>query len=191
MDYVSGHNGDARLLRHLYTSKHMTPFEMAGLTLEVQAPIFVFREWHRHHTQGYSEFSARYAEMPPMFYVPTLERMMSSAQDNINKQGSKDGFQIDSAQSWIEEIEDHYETTYELYKSMLDAGIAREVACIVLPVGMMSRMRATANLRNWMGFLKLRLAPDAQWEIRQCAIDVAEIIKVQFPRTFALFNEAP
>jgi len=60
--------GDEKLLRFLYENKHATPFEMAGLTIEVQAPIFVFREWHRHRTQSYNEMSARYAPLPDLNY---------------------------------------------------------------------------------------------------------------------------
>src|ERR1700689_3525097 len=68
--------GDEKLLRFLYENKHSTPFEMAGLTVEVQAPIFVFREWHRHRTQSYSEMSARYTPLPDTNYIPTVERLL-------------------------------------------------------------------------------------------------------------------
>lgn len=68
--------GDERLLKYLYDNKHATPFEMAGLVIEVQAPIFVFREWHRHRTQSYNEMSARYTPLPDMNYVPSIERLM-------------------------------------------------------------------------------------------------------------------
>jgi thymidylate synthase (FAD) len=67
--------GDEKLLRFLYENKHSTPFEMAGMTIEVQAPIFVFREWHRHRTQSYNEMSARYTPLPDVNYVPSLERL--------------------------------------------------------------------------------------------------------------------
>src|ERR1041385_5991189 len=60
--------GDEKLLRYLYEHKHATPFEMAGMIVEVQAPIFVFREWHRHRTQSYNELSARYTLLPDTNY---------------------------------------------------------------------------------------------------------------------------
>lgn len=68
--------GDEKLLRYLYENKHHTPFEMAGLIIEVQAPIFVFREWHRHRTQSYNEMRARYVPLPDVNYIPTIERLM-------------------------------------------------------------------------------------------------------------------
>jgi thymidylate synthase (FAD) len=61
--------GDEKLLSYLYSHKHATPFEMAGLIIEVQAPIFVFREWHRHRTQSYNEMSARYTPLPDINYM--------------------------------------------------------------------------------------------------------------------------
>jgi len=75
---------------------------------------------------------------------------------------------------------------YELY---LSKGIPKELARLVLPVGHYSRMRASANLRNWLAFLTLRMAPNAQWEIRQYANAVSELIAEEFPRTYALFVE--
>src|ERR1700693_5723146 len=80
-----GSPGDEKLLRYLYEHKHSTPFEMAGMTLEIKAPIFVFREWHRHRTQSYNEMSARYTPLPDCNYVPTVERLMINA-GKSNKQ---------------------------------------------------------------------------------------------------------
>ncbi len=184
----SGVYGDERLLARLYRDKHMSPFEMVGLVLEVQAPIFVFREWHRHRTQSYNELSARYTKLPDLFYTPSFERMLQSAQDNINKQGSTDGYPPEAAISWIREIQDHYETARELYTQMLDNGVAREVARVVIPVGQISRMRASANLRNWLQFLTLRMDPAAQWEIRQYANALGDIIADVFPQVWKLFS---
>src|SRR3954465_12760186 len=67
--------GDEKLLRFLWEHKHATPFEMAGMVIEVQHAFFVFREWHRHRTQSFNELSARYTALPDLFYVPSLERM--------------------------------------------------------------------------------------------------------------------
>lgn len=77
-----GAPGDEKLLAYLYNHKHMTPFEMAGVVIEVKAPIFVFREWHRHRTQSYNEMSARYIPLPDENYIPTIERVMMSGGTN-------------------------------------------------------------------------------------------------------------
>lgn len=182
--------GDEKLLRYLYTNAHHTPFEMAGLIIEVQAPIFVFREWHRHRTQSYNELSARYTALPDLFYVPSVERMMASAQSASNKQGSAGGLDPVTADGALGVIEASHRDARRVYEHLLSKGVAREVARVVIPVAQYSRMRASANLRNWLAFLTLRMAPNAQWEIRQYANAVGAIVAATFPRTWELFSEA-
>jgi len=191
MTYVSGHNGDAKLLGYLYGHKHFTPFEMAGCIFEVQAPIFVFREWHRHRTQSYNELSARYTELPDMFYIPSIARIMQSRQDAINKQASGgQAFTELEARHRQDEIARAYKASRMAYVDLMSMGVAREVARVVVPVGQISRMRASANLRNWLQFLELRMNPAAQWEIRQYANAVHDLLQFHFPRTLQLFDHA-
>lgn len=181
--------GDIRLLKRLWTHKHTSPFEMAGLIIEVQAPIMVFREWHRHRTQSYNEFSARYSVLPDLFYIPSIERLMNSYQSKQNKQASEEGISEKEAeyiQYWIKESCIGNRINYDL---LIDRGVAREIARLVIPVNQYSKMRASANLWNWTRFLRLRMHKDAQWEIRQYANQVAEILSQLFPRTMGLFGE--
>jgi thymidylate synthase (FAD) len=79
---VEAKHGDEKLLAFLWDNKHATPFEMAGAIIEVQAPIFVFREWHRHRTQSYNEMSARYTPLPDVNYIPTVERLLMNSKTN-------------------------------------------------------------------------------------------------------------
>lgn len=184
--------GDEKLLRFLYENKHHTPFEMAGATIEVQTPIFVFREWHRHRTQSYNEMSARYVAMPEVFYVPSVDRLLMGGQSATNKQGSGAPLSEDLAESVRNKISGTCEHAFNSYRTMIDAGVAKELARLVLPVNTYSRMRASANLRNWLGFLALRSTaknPAAQWEIRQFADAAHAMFSTAFPRTMALFNE--
>lgn len=185
--------GDERLLRYLWEHKHATPFEMAGLIIEVQAPIFVFREWHRHRTQSYNELSARYTSLPDLNYVPSAERLMLG-NDGKNKQaGTASGaalLTIEDAREFRGFLMGAYADAQLLYDWALQQGVPKELARVHLPVGRYSRMRASANLRNWLAFLTLRMAPQAQWEIRQYANAVGRLIENAFPRTWDLFSES-
>jgi thymidylate synthase (FAD) len=182
--------GDTKLLNYLYTNKHSTPFEMAGIIIELQAPIMVFREWHRHRTQSYSEMSARYTPLPDVNYLPTVERCLSVS--GTNKQAGavkgSDSVTHESALEWLEELNGVYDLAETVYQRGLQRGIPKEIARLPVPVGRYSRMRASANLRNWLAFLTLRMDEKAQWEIRQYANAVGDIIKETYPKTWDLFT---
>lgn len=200
---LSGHvwkdypKGDEGLLAFLYNGKpqHASPFEFCELVIEVQAPIFVFREWHRHRTQSYNEMSARYAPLPDLNYVPTIERCLRNSPPKHvvtkNKQaGVVDGAEVLTeidAGEFREELDEMYIDQERFYQKWLKRGIPKELARIDLPVGRYSRMRAKANLRNWLAFLTLRSDPAAQEEIRTYATALETIIQACFPRTYDLF----
>ena len=184
--------GDEKLLRYLWENKHSTPFEMAGATFEVQAPIFVMREWHRHRVPfGYSEASARYSPLPDLNYVPTVERLMINSKTNKQAGTIKgsDELTLEKAETFRGSLSAIYETAEGLYQEALLAGVPKELARIHLPVGRYSKMRATSNLRGWLAFLALRNAPSAQYEIRVYAETIQAMLTRQFPRTLALFAE--
>lgn len=190
-DHWKGHRPgeprDAKLLEFMYRNRHSTPFEMCELHIEVQAPIMVFREWHRHRTQAYSEFSARYSQMPNLHYVPAPERIQK--QSASNRQGSAEPVDPQTAHRILSSFQDEQLGIYRNYDALVEDGIAKEVARLNTPVSRYSKMRAKTDLRNWLGFLQLRMAPNAQWEIRQYANAVAQIVKTIWPRTYALFEE--
>lgn len=184
--------GDEKLLAFLYNNKHATPFEMGGVVIEVKAPIFVFREWHRHRTQSYNEMSARYIPLPDENYVPSLERVMvgaNTATTNKQAQGSGKALTEEDANQWLEELAALYDQAETVYRLGINLGVPKELARLPVPVARYSRMRASANLRNWLAFLTLRQAPAAQWEIREYANAVGEIIAERFPRTWELFTK--
>lgn len=181
--------GDAKLLKYLYEHKHLTPFEGSGMKIEVAAPIMVFREWMRHRTQSYNEMSARYTVMPNVNYIPDVERCLWSI--TVNKQSAGNGRRAthDEVLCWLDDLASCYHFAENVYQRGVEIGIPREVARLPVSVGRYSKMRATANLRNWLAFLTLREDESAQWEIRQFAHVVARIIAIKFPRTYALYVE--
>lgn len=183
---------DEKLLRYLWENRHSTPFEMAGAIVEVQAPIFVFREWHRHRTQSYSELSARYTPLPDVNYIPSVERLMQGS-DGKNKQTGTikgaDRLTPESAEQFRFLLSEKYRQDQDLYESALRSGVPKELARIHLPVARYSRMRAGAVLHNWFGFLSLRMPANAQYEIRVYAEALLELLSEPFPRSCSLFRE--
>lgn len=183
--------GDEGLLGYLYRNKHSTPFEMAGLTIEVQAPIFVFRQWHRHRTQSFNEMSARYTPLPDVNYLPTVERLMVNSTKNKQAGTAKGSEELtrENAVTYLKALKLTYEEAEGMYQEALAWGIPKELARIHLPVARYSRMRASANLRNWLAFLTLRMDSHAQYEIRVYADAIGRMIEQYFPRTWELFAE--
>lgn len=183
--------GDEKLLKYLWENQHRTPFEMCGATFEVQGPIFVFREFMRHRTLSYNELSARYTPLPDVNYVPSLTRVLMNAGGTNRQAGTIAGAQELTgpvASQWQDRVRAHYEAGQALYEDGLSQGVPKELARVVVPVGRYSRMRVSGNLRNWTQFLTLRLDEKAQWEIRQYAKAVHEILWGKFPRTMELFD---
>lgn len=183
--------GDERLLRYLWTHRHTTPFEMAGAIFEIKAPLFVFREWHRHRTQSYNEFSARYAQMPDQHYVPSLERLRAVTTANKQAQSVAGPAPDRALGGWRLELQRLQSLVYAHYEEGLTLGVPKEIARVNTPVARYSTMRVASNLLNWTRFLGLRNHPAAQWEIQQYAIEVARVLRQQFPRTMALVDERP
>lgn len=178
---------DAKLLRYMIMNNHTSPFESVVFTFEVKAPIFVYRQWHRHRTWSYNELSARYAKLDEGFYVPSPEVIgVQSAKD-------KQARDIDAlmgpkhiAQSQI--IRGQSEQAIRIYMQLLEGGVPRELARSVLPVNVYSRMYATVDLHNLMHFLFLRTNMHAQWEIRQYAKAIWEIVQPFVPTTMGAFR---
>jgi len=170
------HKDDKRLMDYLAKHLHMTPFEHQSATFKVVLPLFVGREWLRHRTQSYNEVSMRYSSGHiGNFYYPGEWRKQAVR----NKQSSA-GLVDDQGQC-TEILKKAYEDSMHAYKALLEKGVCREQARSVVPAGNYSEFYATANLRNWYGFYKLRIAPDAQWEIRQYARCVGEMLSEIWP----------
>lgn len=175
---------DARLIRYLWTNKHTSPFEAVTFTFEVMAPIFVFRQWHRHRTWSFNEVSARYAELPEVFYVPSPDNIGKQSKDN--KQ-ARDDAEPDYGASEI--IERSCRAAFRSYHDLINRGVPRELARSVLPVATYSRMFATVDLLNLMKFLSLRDHQHAQYEIRVYAEAMRELITPIVPVCMDAFAE--
>ena len=190
-DWRSGEDEgkDEKLINYLWKNKHTSPFEACTITFEIKAPIFISRQWHRHRTWSYNEVSARYTELPSEYYIPNAA--VIGSQSKSNKQ-----------QRVIEEREDHTthnqiemyvsgcEHAFVIYKNLIELGWPRELARAVLPVSTYSRMFATVNLLNLLKFLSLRDHSHAQYEIREYAKAMKELVSRIFPVTMKVFDNA-
>ena len=176
---------DEKLINYLVKNGHTSPFESVTFTFEVKAPIFVFRQWHRHRTWSFNEVSARYSELPEEYYVPKLEQITTQSKDN--KQMRTDE-QNPFAEMAVRMIEAHGQDCFNLYRDLLSYGVPRELARTVLPVGTYSHMFATVDLHNLLHFLKLRLHDHSQYEIRVYAEAMLELIKPIVPVSVAAFD---
>lgn len=176
---------DAKLINYLLKNGHTSPFESAAFTFEVKAPIFIFRQWHRHRTWSYNEISARYAELPEEFYVPELSDI--TMQSASNKQMRTD--EQNPNAPYIQELIKAANTgAFRVYHELIELGTPRELARSVLPVGTYSHMFASVDLHNLFHFLKLRLHSHAQKEIRVYAEAILEIIEPLVPVSVAAFK---
>lgn len=177
-----GEEADRKLIAYLLKHSHMTPFEHALFKFHVSCPIFVARQWFRHRFAAYNEQSFRYTEVKDEFYIPSIWR----AQDIKNKQGSVAAPALDHA-ALSGKLEAEVRSALSVYREMLGAGVAREMARMVLPVNLYTQFYWTVNARSFMNFLSLRADAHAQWEIQQYAEALAQYFARLMPWTWSAF----
>lgn len=184
-------NRSTGLINYLMRDRHGSPFEHNSMTFYVQAPIFVFREFMRHRIASYNEESGRYRELRPTFYVPGPARLLGQ----VGRPGHYEFVDGTPEQHALVDAETRRVCTeaYCSYRRMLEAGIAREVARIVLPLTIFSTMYVTMNARSLMNFLSLRTAREGaafpsypQREIEM----VAERMEAEWARLMPLTHAA-
>ncbi|MFF7332413.1 FAD-dependent thymidylate synthase [Streptomyces sp. NPDC090306] len=182
------------LINYLMRDRHGSPFEHNSMTFFISAPILVFREFMRHRVGwSYNEESGRYRQLEPVFYVPGPARKLVQE----GRPGKYTFVEGTRAQQELvgRAMEDSYRRSYETYQEMLAAGVAREVARSVLPVGLFSSMYATCNARSLMHFLGLRTQHEMakvpsfpQREIEMVGEKMEEQWAALMPLTHAAFN---
>lgn len=188
---------DKRLVNYLWKNRHTTPFESVTFTFEVKAPIFVFRQWHRHRTWSFNELSARYKELPEEFYIPEIKNI--GVQSKNNKQGrdtfgeiSECGFElanrITERKFEIERLRSACESAFITYHGLIKTGWPRELARMVLPLNTYSQMFCTVDLLNLLKFIRLRSDSHAQYEIQVYSNALEALITPIVPVAMEAFN---
>ena len=179
---------DEGLVRFLMRDRHGTPFEHNAFRFHIRAPIFVVREWMRHRIGSFNEFSMRYAKATDDFYVPDLDDVRTQ----VGKPGAYSFEPVEPglAEQTREELQAVYEQAFETYERLVEAGVARELARSVIPVGAYTEFYWTVNARALMNFVSLRAHENAQREIRRYAEAVETFLAEKMPVTHAAFVAA-
>ena len=173
---------ETKLIRYLVKHMHTSPFEHNQLSFRVKTPLFVSRQWMRHRMNSYNEISYRYVKSALEFYTPSKWRY----QDNQNRQGSVGSFE-DEAMKKI--YLDGLKAATEGYEALLAGGVARELARGLLPMCTYTEFIFTCNLHSLIHFLRLRLEPGAQYEIRMFAQGILKLALPHFPASLGAWKE--
>lgn len=179
---------DRALIDYLLRHQHTSPFEQVILTFHVKMPIFVARQWIRHRTARLNEISGRYSVMRDEFYVPRAHEVRR--QSRANKQGSAaDEVPKELQQHVIDVLQRGQRETYRQYESLLEDGVARELARVNLPLSLYTEMYWQMDLNNLFRFLRLRMDWHAQYEIRAYGDAMARCVRAVAPLAFEAFEE--
>ena len=169
-----GYEADKKLLKYLIDNNHSTPMEMVDFKFRVKCSIFTARQWFRHRIGSFNEISGRYTEFDEEFYIP----QSFNNQSTNNKQGRSSVHRDDPfiREQYTKRIGQCLST----YKQMIDMGVSKEQARMVLPVSLLTNFIWKVNLRSLANFVTLRADPHAQFEIRE----FATIIRDDFLKDF-------
>lgn len=178
---------DQALIDYLLRNEHTSPFEQVTLTFHAKMPVFVARQWVRHRTARLNEISGRYSVMKDEFYVPAAENLAPQSTDNKQGRG-EEALPPELAGPIIDRMQSQQSAAYAAYSELIDDGIAREIARINLPLSVYTEWYWQIDLHNLFHFLRLRLDPHAQYEIRAYAEVMYNIAKEVAPMACASFE---
>ena len=183
---LKNYETDTKLINYLYKHKHTSPFEMVKFKFHVKAPIFVARQWFRHRMGNYNEISGRYTELKEEIYSP----VKVSSQSKINKQlSSEDDISSDyKIQDLLMNTYIYNQTQFNNYKELINAGVSRETARINLPLSTFTEFYFCIDLHNLLNFIKLRNSKNAQYEIKEYASKIKDIIEPLCPITMKAYD---
>jgi thymidylate synthase (FAD) len=177
---------DSKLINYLFKHKHTSPFEMVKFKFHVKAPIFVARQWFRHRMASYNEISGRYSELKEDIYFPDK----ISSQSKINKQLSSDDDISNNIRikNIVTNTQSYNKIQYYNYKELIKLGVSREIARVNLPVSLFTEFYFCIDLHNLLNFIKLRNSKNAQYEIKEYASKIQEIIEPLCPITMKAYH---
>lgn len=168
----------SRLLRYLLKHKHVSPFEMANMCVEVETTRAISAQIIRHRSFSFQEASQRYMDVSELgtAVIPHLRR-----QDHKNRQNSIDDLSPELVGSYYRRISELYENSEHLYREMVSNGVAKECARSILPLSTQTRLYMNGTIRSWVHYLDLRCSNGTQLEHQQIAREIKRIFCEQFP----------
>lgn len=178
---------DRALIHYLMKHWHTSPFEQVQLTFHAKMPIFIARQWIRHRTARLNEISGRYSIMKDEFYVPEPDKVSFQSKDN--KQGRGESLPLNEAMEVIHQLESDQKEAYAEYTSMIEKGVARELARTALPISLYTEWYWQIDLHNLFHFIRLRADSHAQYEIRAYAEALAKCAQAVAPMAYEAFEE--
>lgn len=187
---------DSKLIDFLIRDKHDSTLRHCTMTFEVYAPLMVARQWYKHAVSsthlddqmGWNESSRRYITENEEFYLPLPDQWRSAAENR--KQGSGQPVESTVGAEFTQRLRHLIDKGYTAYQEALEANIAPEQARLLLPAyGMYVRWRWTTSLNGALHFLALRLKEDSQYEIREYARAVEELMLPYYPQSMKSWRE--
>lgn len=180
---------DKKLINYLVKHKHTSTLEHNIATFRIKVPLFVRSQHHRHRTWSYNEISRRYTESNMSFYLPDSfrtqhksNRQASNIEEKINPQMDAYPQHLES-RSCSEVLLHHCGISMRIFEEMIEKGVAKEQARMILPQNLYTEYYATANLNNILKFISLRDHEGAQWEIQVLAQKMQDIVLDLWPIT--------
>jgi thymidylate synthase (FAD) len=176
---------DKGLINYLIRERHGSPTEMVDFLFKVKCPIAVVREWHRHRIASYNEISGRYKKLEPEFYLPHKENVRKQ----VGKQGDYRYEPMDSQMAFhvLNLMDNAYSYAEAIYNELLQKGVCKEQARLVLPVGIYTKFYFKANLRSLFNFFSLRSHETAMWEIREYSTAMESMVRQIVPVSMEAF----
>ncbi|EAZ92650.1 FAD-dependent thymidylate synthase [Crocosphaera chwakensis] len=175
-----------KLLTYCLKHGHWSIFEQASMTVEIQCPLAIAIQILRHRSFCFQQFSKRYQEVEKenFAYLPEIR-----LQDYKNRQNSIIPENNELQNKYNTKIEKLYDDIFNLYKEMIEDGVAKECARFVLPEAVMTKLYMTGNIRSFIHYIQVRVSKDAQKEHREVADAISEILKKECPIIWdAAFN---
>lgn len=177
-------SGGSGLINYLMRHGHTSPFEMCELKLQIKAPIFVARQWMRHRTASYNEYSGRYSEIMQENYCPSVEEVRF--QSKIKRQCGEGVLPKPQSENWRDCLQQNCSLSRSIYDNAISSlGIVKETARIGLPVSSYTRFIFKMDLNNLFHFMHLRSSEYAQYEIRQYSEKIERIVEALWPISYA------